>query len=193
MPLLVLAFVALIGLGFVWLLFAVARAAPPYRADGGTITLRHGQLLRAFAVLAFFGAPMLFALWVLFFPPRSNATFAPAIVAAALLGLAGFLLVWEAFKFQLTLSPAGLDCRSPWKGRFSHAWEQVTALEYSTVNAWFVLKFQGNSEFHVSTLVPGVSRFLEACEGRLKPEQMTGAKRGYGWVRRKWPYGANSP
>lgn len=188
MPLLVLFAAALIGLGFVWLLFAVARAAPPYRAEGGTITLRHGQLLRAFAVLAFFGAPMIFALWILFFPPRSNATLTPIIVAAALLGLAGFLLVWEAFKFQLTVSPAGLDCRSPWKGRFSHSWEQVTAVEYSVANAWFALKFQGGGQFHVSTLVPGVSRFLETCEGRLKPEQMAGAKRGYAKIHRKWPF-----
>ena len=51
-----------------------------------------------------------------------------------------------------------------------------------------LFRSQSGSEFHVSTLVPGVSRFLEACEGRLKPEQMAGAKRGYGWVRRKWPY-----
>ncbi len=193
MPLLVLFAAALIGLGFVWLLFAVARAAPPYRDDSGTVTLRHGQLLRAFAVLAFFGAPMLFGLWILFFPPRSNATLAPIVVAAALLGLAGFLLVWEAFKFQLTVSPAGLECRSPWKGRFVYSWEQVTALEYSAVNAWFVLKFQGGGEYHVSALVPGVSRFLEACEGRLKPEQMTNAEPGYRKLGRKWPFGSVPP
>lgn len=189
MPLLVLALAALLGLGFVWLLFAVARAAQPYRDDGGTIALRHGLLLRAFAVLAFFGAPMVFGLWILFFPPRSNATLAPIIVAAALLGLAGFLLVWEAFKFQLTVSPTGLDCRSPWKGRFSQTWEQLTALEYSVANAWFTLKFRGDSEFHVSTLVPGVSRFLELCEGRLKPEQMANAEAGYRKLGRKWPFG----
>ncbi len=187
MPFLVLAFVALLGFGFVWLLFAVARAAPPYREEAGTVTFRHGALLRAFAVLAFFGAPMLLGLWVLFFPPRSNTTLAPAIVTAALLGVAGILLVWEAFQFQLTISPAGLECRSPWKGRFSQTWEQVTAIEYSAVNAWFVVKFPDGA-FHVSTLVPGVSRFLEECERRLKPEQIAGAKRGYASLRRKWPF-----
>jgi endonuclease/exonuclease/phosphatase family metal-dependent hydrolase len=193
MPLLVLVLAALLGLGFVWLLFAVARAVPPYRVDGDTIVLRHGQLLRAFAVLAFFGAPMVFGLWILFFPPRSNATLAPIVVAAALLGLAGFLLVWEAFKFQLTVSPAGLDCRSPWKGRFSQTWDQVTALEYSSANAWFTLKFQGGGAFHVSALVPGVSRFLEACEGRLKPEQLANAEPGYRKLGRKWPFGPVPP
>lgn len=193
MPLLVLAFVALLGFGFVWLLFAVARAAPPYREEAGTITVRHGALLRAFAVLAFFGAPMLLGLWVLFFPPRSNATLAPAIVTAALLGVAGILLVWEAFQFQLTISPAGFECRSPWKGRFSQTWEQVTALEYSAVNAWFILRFSGGGSFHVSTLVPGVSRFLEACESRLKPEQMANAEPGYRKLGRKWPFGPVPP
>jgi magnesium-transporting ATPase (P-type) len=189
MPLLVLALVALLGFGFVWLLFGVARAAPPYRADGDTLTFRHGKLLRLFAVVVFFAAPLVFGLWLLFFPPRSNATLFPIIVAAAVLGVAGVLLVWEAFKFQLTTSPAGLDCRSPWKGKFAHPWEQVTVLEYSALNAWFVLKFAGGSEFHVPTLVPGVARFLEACERRLKPEQMAKAKRGYRTVGRKWPFG----
>ncbi len=192
MPLLVLAFVALLGFGFVWLLFAVARAAPPYRVDGETVVVRHGALLRAFAVLAFFGAPMLLGLWILFFPPRSEATLAPIIVAAVLLGVAGILLVWEAFQFQLTITPAGLECRSPWKGRFSHAWDRVTALEYSAVNAWFVVKFPDGA-FHVSTLVPGVSRFLEECEGRLKPEQLANTEPGYRKLGRKWPFGPVLP
>jgi hypothetical protein len=83
MPFLVLSLVAVLGLGFVWLLFGVARAAPPYRADGDTFTFRHGKLLRLFAVVVFFAAPLVFGLWLLFFPPRSNATLMPAVVGAA--------------------------------------------------------------------------------------------------------------
>lgn len=193
MPLLVLALVAFLGFGFVWLLLSIARWAPPDRIDGETITFRHGQLLRAFAVIVFFGVPFAMGLMLIAYPPRSNLTMSASVVVAALFGLAGFLLTWEAFQYRLVVSPAGLECRSPWKGRFTQTWDSVTAVEYSTVNMWFVLIFQGGSEFHVSTLVPGVSQFLEACERRLTPEQMAGAKRGYGWVRRKWPHGANLP
>lgn len=187
MPLLVLALAGLLGLGFVWLLFAVARAAPPYRTEGTTITFRHGKLLRAFAVLAFFGAPMLLGLWIVLFPPRSDFTRLPIILAAAVLGIMGLLLIWEAFQFQLTISPQGLECHSPWKGRSTHSWEQLMAVAYSRWNAWFVLTFQGGRVFHVSSLIPGVGRFLEACEQHLKPEQMTGSEAGYRWLRRKRP------
>ncbi len=192
MPLLVLALVVLIGFGFVWLLVAVARAAPPYRADGATITLRHGQLLRGFALLAFFGAPLLFGLWLIFFPARSQTTLVPVVITVLALAVFALLLVWEAFQFQLTLSPAGLEGRSPWKGRFTHTWPQVTALSYSRTNAWFRLSFADGGAFHVSIIVPGVAKLLETCEHHLKPDQMANAKDGYRWVRRKWPYGEPS-
>lgn len=189
MPFLVLALVVLFGFGYVWLLVAVARAAPPYRVDGATITLRHGQLLRGFSLLAFFGAPLLFGLWLIFFPARSQTTLVPVVITVLALAVVALLLVWEAFQFQLTLSPTGLEARSPWKGRFTHTWPQVTALSYSRTNAWFSLSFADGGAFHVSIIVPGVSKLLETCERHLTPDQMTTAAAGYRALNRKWPFG----
>ncbi|QEL16135.1 endonuclease/exonuclease/phosphatase family protein [Limnoglobus roseus] len=189
MPLLVLALVALLGFGFVWLLFATSRAAPPYRVEGDTSIFRHGKLMQFFAVLSFFGAELILGLWVIFFPPRSNATLMPVVVTAVVLGLAGFLLIWEAFRFQLTTTTTGLDCKSPWKGRAQQSWSQVKELAYSPVNSWFALTFQDGRSFHVSRLVPGVTRFLESCERHLPPEAMTKAAPGYHRLGRKWPFG----
>lgn len=193
MPLVVLLLVVVLGLGFVWLLFSVARSVPPARVEGDAVTFRHGRLLQAFAVVALFGAELGLGLWALFYPPRSNATLLPIVVTAVALGLAGFLLVWEAFRFQLVSTPTALDCRSPWRGRFQRSWAQVTALEYSAANAWFVLKFQDGSAFHLSRLVPGVTKFLELCEQHLKPEAMTKAAAGYRRLGRKWPGDAVPP
>lgn len=188
MPLLALALVALLGFGFIWLLLSVARAAPPERIDGDTITFRHGKLMRSFAVLVFFGVPLGMGLMVIAYPPRSNLTISLSAAVAVLFGIAGFLLTWEAFQYRLTIAPSGLDCRSPWKGRFQHTWEQVTAVGYSRLNAWFILTFGSNGSFCVPVLVPGVARFLEECEKRLKPETFANAKAGYRAVGRKWPF-----
>lgn len=187
MPLLVLLLAVVLGLGFVWLLFSAARSAPPARVEGDTVTFRHGPLLQAFAVLALFGAELGLGLWALFYPPRSNATLLPIVVTAVALGLAGFLLVWEAFRFQLVSTPTSLDCRSPWRGRFQRPWQQVTGLAYSAANSWFVVRFQDGQTFHLSLLVPGATKFLELCEQHLKPEAMTKAAGGYRRLGRKWP------
>jgi hypothetical protein len=187
MPALVLALVAVLGFGFVALLFALARIAPPHRVDGDIVTLRHGPLLRGFAITAFFGAPLLLGLWIALFPPRSNATLLPVILTTALLALLGVLLVWEAFQFELTIAPTGLTGRSPWKGRFAQPWANLKAVRYSRGNAWFALAFADGGTFHVSALVPGVVRLLEACERHLPPEALAGAQPGYRMVRRPWP------
>jgi hypothetical protein len=184
MPLLFLALAVVLGVGFVWLLFAAARRGVPH----GALTFRHGLVLRAFAVFALFGAPTLFGAWAALYPAAAARLAVPLALGAAALGLAGALLCWEAYRFAVTASDAELDCRSPWRGRKVVPWELVTRVEFSAANAWFRLHFADGGSFRVPAVVPGIGRFLEACERHLKPEQLRPAQGGYPLAGRKWTY-----
>lgn len=189
MPLLFLALAVVLGVGFVWLLFATARRGRPATDPAtGALTFRHGTPLRWFAVFALFGAETLFGVWAVVYPPQSPRTAVPLAVGAAALGLAGALLCWEAYRFAVTTSPEGLDCRSPWRGRRVVPWEGIVRVEFSAANAWFAVRFADGRSFRVPAVVPGVGRFLEECERHLKPDQLRPAKGGYPLVGRKWPY-----
>jgi hypothetical protein len=189
MPLLFLVLALIVGLGFVWSLFITARRGKPaIDPSTGAMTFRHGWMLRWFAVFALFGAQILLAVWAVIYPPQSAKTAFPVAAAAVVLGVVGALLCWEAYRFALILTAGELDCRSPWKARRVVPWEGVTRVEFSTANAWFVLRFSDGQSFRVPAAIPGVRVFLEECERRLKPEQMKPAKGGYELAGRKWPY-----
>lgn len=187
MALLFLVLTLLIGVGMLWALISTARRGEPQRDPTGGMVFRHGRLLRWFAVFALFGAEGLLAVWAIIYPPQSPRTAVPLFVGAATLGLLGILLCWEAYRYSLTVTPETLDCRSPWRGRMVLPWAGVTRLSFSAVNAWFVLHFVDGRSFRVPAVVPGIQRFLEACERHLSPEQLRPARGGYPLVNRKWP------
>ena len=183
MPLLLIPLAALLGMGFVWLLFTAARRGEP-RRDGDTLTFRHGWVLRAFAPAALFGGEAFFAIWMLLYPPQSPRTGLTIIAGASVLAVVGTILFWEAIRFQLVLRPGELDCRSPWRARQVVPWELVKRVSFSSANLWFVFHCETGT-FCVSATVPGVRYLLEACERHLKPEQLAEAKPGYAWAGRK--------
>ena len=190
MPYLIVAIMALFGLGFVGLLFVAARRGRPYQHDAATATttLRHGLWLRAFAVFAFFGAELVLCVWLLVNPPPTARLAALPLLGGVVLGLVGILLILEAYRFAVTVSPTGIECRSPWKPRRVVPWGDVESVAFSRANLWFLLKFSSGGSFRVSALVPGVGHFLHVCETHLPPAKMLAAKPGYAWVGRKWPY-----
>jgi len=189
MPVLFLALAVLLGVGFVWLLFATARRGRPAADPAtGALTFRHGAPLRWFAVFALFGAETLFGVWAVLYPEQAAKLAVPLAIGAATLGLAGALLCWEAYRFAVAVGPDGLDCRSPWRGRRVVPWAGVARVEFSPANAWFAFRFADGTAFRVPAVVPGIGRLLEECERHLKPEQLLPAKGGYPLVGRKWPY-----
>ena len=95
MPYLIVAIMALFGLGFVGLLFVAARRGRPYQHDAATATttLRHGVWLRAFAVFAFFGAELVLCVWLLVNPPPTARLAALPLLGGVVLGLE--VHVWQ--------------------------------------------------------------------------------------------------
>jgi hypothetical protein len=189
MPLLILTLCLTLGVGFLMLLASHGRRSQPFHHDAATQTthLRHGRLLRVFAVMVFFGAEFVFGVWLLVYPPTTRSSTFITISLAVVLGVLGLLLIWEAYRFALVISLTSLECRSPWKAPRTFTWSQVTRLEYSRANSWFILRFATGESFRVSTVVPGVGEFLAACEQHLTAEQLTGAERGYAAIGRAWP------
>lgn len=157
MPALLLILALLLGFGFLTVLLRGGRGRP-YRITGDTIVLRHSPLLRLFSVMALFGGETLFGLWVTILPPETPMQRWLLTGGAMLLGVVGLALVWEAFQWQLTVTPTHLDCRSPWKPRIRVAREQIVGRGYSRLNGWHVLRFADGRTFRIPAIVPGAHR-----------------------------------
>lgn len=108
------------------------------------------------------------------------------LLCAAIAGLS-LPLVWEASRWRLTVSDAGLECRSPWRGTWAIAWEDVRRLDWDPVAMWFVVVPRGGRWFRFSYAIGGRDRLLATFERKLSAEQLTGAVTGYTYVGRAFP------
>lgn len=188
MILLFIGFVIVGAVGVFWLLLTAARRGEPTtdRNTGGLV-FRHGRMFRVVAVAALVGLPIVIGLLFLTTPPKSSA----GVVLFVLMGVVcvgfGVVLTRDAFRFQLTVTSAGVAGRMPWRGAVSIPWADVTAVTFSRGNVWFVVHANDRRAVRVSALVPGLTHFLDRCERQLDPERLTGAGPGYRWVNRPLP------
>jgi endonuclease/exonuclease/phosphatase family metal-dependent hydrolase len=188
-----LALAAFVAVGGFWLLLSNSRTGTLSPDASGRLHLRHGLLFRMYAGGLFLGLELLLGSLVLFFPPASNVA-TGLLVAAALVALVlGIILMWDASRFALTISQAGLECRSPWRGPRTIPWTDVERVSFSPANLWFAIEPKTGPPFHVLAIVPGVSQFLAACEANLPVEKLFAAEPGYDWVWRKFPHVKGKP
>lgn len=174
----------IIALGL--LLAAARRGAPAATADGGLV-FRHSAVFRWLA-LAMAVIPPAGVTALLFVVPIKDAGDVWAIVGLYGLCLVlGFPLLWETQRYALVVTPEGLDCHSPWRGRFYIAWADVERLSYSGVNSWFVIHAATGQRFRVSVFVAGVGDFLAECERHLPPARLFQALPGYRFIGRAFP------
>jgi hypothetical protein len=182
-PLITGAVVGFLGL----LLWAARRGQPQADPETGTLVFRHSILFRGFALFAGFGVPLAITLLVILYPPKDRGDF------LAVLGLYGLFfglsapLLWEGMRYALTVSPQGLDCRSPWRGGRFLTWDEVQDISYSTLSSWFIIRARDGWKFRAPILVPGLARFLEQCERYLPPAALRKAEAGYSMVGRPFP------
>lgn len=174
-------------IGFLGLLMWAAQRGRPVAGPGGTLVFRHSLLLRGFSLLMAFGIPIGITVLMFFNPPKNESDVGAIIGLYALFGLLSAPLLWESMRFALTVTPAGLDCRSPWRGRRFLPWEDVKEVSYNATNSWFVIRARDGWKFRPSILVPGLAKFLEECEKRLPLSALANAEEGYRRVRRPFP------
>lgn len=155
----------LLGVGFIGLLLLLARSGKPAEDHGSAFTLRHSPALRIFSIVALFGGGGLFGFWIGIVPPQDAKLAIAFALGAAALAVFGFALLWESYRWKLIVTPAGLDCRSPWKAPRTVPWSDVKSVTWNTLNGWHVVEFTGGS-FRVPGIVPGAKRFLQAWSAR---------------------------
>jgi hypothetical protein len=166
MPLAVLGIAAILSLLYVAALARAGRSAVPAHAAADSYTLRHSPLLRYFSIVALFGGQAGLAIWSIVAPPSTPLMAGLLTAAAVLLGLAGFMLLWESYRWQLRVTATHLECRSPWKPTATRAFGDLARVHYSKAQGWYVLEFAGGARFRVPAVVPGHSRLLQDIRTR---------------------------
>jgi hypothetical protein len=169
------------------LLWAAQRGKPRSDPETETLIFRHSILLRGFAMFAGFGIPIGITILMFFHPPKHEGDVWAIIGLYALFGVLSAPLLWESLGFALVVSPEGLDCQSPWRGRQFILWDEVEDISYSSMNSWFIIRATDGWKFRVSVLVPGLSHFLEQCERHLPLSVLADARPGYLRVGREFP------
>jgi hypothetical protein len=159
------------------------RAAPAT----DTLVLRHSLWLRGFALFSGFGIPLGITVLVFVFPPKDTGDLGAILGVFCLFAFLSAPLLWESLRYALVVSPDGLACYSPWRGRAFVAWEEVVEVTYSQGNGWFVVHADDGYRFRVPVLVPGVTRFLAECERHLSLPALMKAAQGYRALRRPLP------
>jgi Bacterial PH domain len=180
----------LIALAVVALLALIAwagRHGRPRPAPGpDTLLLRYNLLFRWFAYAIAFGIPAGLTVAVYFHPPRAEVRW--YVLGLYLLFAALTLpLVWEASRYYLLVTPAGLEARSAWRGTRFLAWDDIDGLSYSSVNSWFVFSATNGDRLRVSAYVGGLKNLLALAETRLPITAIKAARTGYAKLGRPFP------
>jgi len=169
------------------LLASSARQGLPRPGPGGPIRLfRHNGLFRGFALAAAVGLPIGLTTLVSLHPPQRPEV--PYLVGLYMLfAVLTLPLVWEAGRYYLLATPAGLECRSPWRGVRALAWEDVVAVNYSAVNAWFEFVGRDGDRVRAHSFVAGLNDLLAMVEARVPASALKGARPGYARMGRPFP------
>lgn len=172
-----------------WLLTAARSGEPTYDARSRTLIFRYGKPVRAFALATTLGMPGFFGLLTLIDPPKDRKGWFEVGTAVGLFVALGLPLVWEFWRYRLSVSETGLTMRSAWRGWRTIPWDHVTAVSYSRMNMWFVVRGRDGSTIRFHLFVSGVGRFLDACERAIPIDHLSGAKTGYEFLGRAFPGG----
>lgn len=181
---------SLIALAVVALLALISwagRQGRPRSAPGSdTLLLRYNVLFRWFAYAVAFGIPAGLTVAVYLHPPRAEERW--YVLGLYLLFAALTLpLVWEASRYYLLVSPAGLEARSAWRGTRFLAWDDIDGLSYSSINSWFVFSAASGERLRVSAYIGGLKNLLALAESRLPVSAIKAARTGYAKLGRPFP------
>ncbi len=171
------------------LVVAATRGRPKLISTDGSLLFRYSLPFRVIGSLLAFGMPLAISAVGSFMPPANREDVWAMLAIYAGFAAIGLPLWWEGSRFALVVSPEGLDCRSPWRGRRFMAWGDVASLSFSPSNRWFIIRDRGGRTFRVHVFVAGVPEFLARSEERLPLAALAGAKAGYLQVGRRFPGG----
>ena len=180
-------------LALVSLIALLARQGLPRLAPGARdLLFRHNSLFRSITFLAAFGLPIGLTAVLLLYPPQRAEV--PYFVAVYLIFAALTLpFVWEAGRYYLLVTSTGREGRAPWRGSRSIAWDDLSAMGYSGVNAWFEFQSEDGDRIRVHSFVAGLNDLLATVEARVPSRALKGARSGYARVGRPFPILVDEP
>jgi hypothetical protein len=178
---------------------AAKRARPTIDPDTGYVVYRYDRLMWVLPLIWFAVIPVVLLTLMVNHPSPSTGVHPLAALGFILaIGAVGLPFFWYAVRFALSVSPAGLLCRSPWKAARFLFWDDVELVSYTEKRFWqtarFTIRARDRWKFRVSILVPGLSEFLAQCERHLSREKLAKARLGYLRLDRPFPESnASSP
>jgi hypothetical protein len=171
----------------VLLVVVVRRGKPKADLATGSLVFRYNALLKAIALVAAVGMPIVITAFLVEHPPKNtNDYIAIPCLYGLFIGLGGFML-WETLAFSLVAGPEGLIGNSPWRGRQVIGWNEIETVSYNRQMAWFVIHGTGDRKIRVSFFVSGLKALLEECEKHVPPERLLSARSGYALVGQPFP------
>lgn len=147
---------------------------------------RYSTRLRAGACAVALGSQVPVAVMVGLHPPKDEAGIVSIGLSHVMFATLGGVLVWDVFRFRLTVRADGLDCRSPWRRRFVR-WADVVEVAFNGPVGWFEVRAVNGTSVRLPTLVGGLDEFLGMCERHLAPGQLEPARLAYVFLGRPIP------
>jgi hypothetical protein len=164
-----------------------ARRGLPRPLPGDRVVLvRHNPFFRSLVLALAVLLPVGLTVFLYFYPPvRPDVSFILGLylVSAGL----STVLVWEAGRFYLLATPVGLEGRSAWRGLRVIPWDDLEAVAYSPLNAWFEFRGRTGERVRAMTFAAGVNDLLRVVEENVPAEALTGARTGYNRIGRRFP------
>jgi hypothetical protein len=97
------------------------------------------------------------------------------------------VLAWEAGRFYLLATPNGLEGRSPWRGVRVISWDELEAVRYQPLAAWFEFRGRDGQTIRVPAFAAGLDELLRRVEANVPPGALVRARGGYARVGRPFP------
>lgn len=162
------------------------RGLPRPRPGDRAVLVRHDPLFRGVVLALAVLLPAGLTVFLHYSPPfRRDVPFILGLylVSAGL----STLFVWEAGRFYVLATPAGLEGRSAWRGLRVIPWDDLEAVVYSPLNAWFEFRGRTGERVRAMTFAAGLNELLRVVEENVPPEALAGARNGYTRIGRRFP------
>ena len=135
---------------------------------GDKLTLRYNRWVRGYFLFAAFGIPLGLTVLAIVNRPKDDEEMWCLLFLYLLFAVLTLPCWWETMCFSLTISSAGLECGSPWRGRRFVPWNDVVRVSRNKIYKWYVVETRSGYCVRVpQQLIPGLGAFMWVMEQRL--------------------------
>lgn len=157
----------------------------------GRLVVRYPRVLQGWFWLAFLFvlfAPI-YLIWLR--PGKAGVKVIPLLLLFLTAGASILPFLWEVTWWRVEVRDDGLHCRSPWRGSWAIAWDDIRCVSWAMPR--LVIEAKTGRWFRVNSIMVGRDRLLAELERRLTAEQLRPAGPGYVWLGRPFPGTAAGP